>query len=172
MYTELQQKADTDELTSLHNRRAFFELASREVERAHRFNHPLSALMIDLDNFKMVNDNFGHPVGDQLLVAIADVFRNSLRNIDLAARYGGDEFIVLLPENNIDSAKEVAQRLCKMIKSVAIDTPTGKARVGASIGVSTLTENNSQLSSLIEVADRALYHAKEYGRGRVVTSQG
>ncbi len=172
MYTELQQKADTDELTSLRNRRAFFELAGREVERAHRFNHPLSALMIDLDNFKKVNDNFGHPVGDQLLVAIADIFRNNLRNIDLAARYGGDEFIVLLPENNLESAKEVAQRLCKQIKTVSIDTPTGKARVGASIGVSTLSENNNQLTSLIEIADRALYHAKEYGRGRVVTSQG
>jgi len=119
-----------------------------------------------------VNDNFGHPVGDQLLVAIADVFRNNLRNIDLAARYGGDEFVVLLPENSLEAAKEVAQRLCKLIKAVVIETPTGKARVGASIGVSTLNENSNQLSSLIEIADRALYHAKEYGRDRVVTSEG
>jgi diguanylate cyclase (GGDEF)-like protein len=172
LYSELQQKADTDELTKLRNRRAFFDMASREVERAHRFHHPLSALMIDLDNFKLVNDNFGHPVGDLILIAIADVFRKHLRNIDLVARYGGDEFIILLPENKLENAREVANRLVKEIKATAIETQNGKARVGVSIGVSTLTPECDNLTSLIEVADRALYHAKEYGRGRVVTSQG
>jgi diguanylate cyclase (GGDEF)-like protein/PAS domain S-box-containing protein len=170
LYSELQQKANTDELTGLRNRRSFFELGGREVERAIRFGHPLSALMIDLDFFKQVNDTFGHPVGDRLMVVIADQFRRSLRNVDLVARYGGDEFVALLPENGLSSAMEVAHRLKLAIENASIETAQGKARVGVSIGVAELNEHNRNLSSLIENADRALYHAKQYGRSKVVKS--
>lgn len=170
LYAELLHKADTDELTGLRNRRSFFELGGREVERAIRFEHPLSAMMIDLDYFKKVNDTFGHPVGDRLMVEVADQFRKNLRNVDLVARYGGDEFVSLLPENDMDSAMEVAKRLKKAIESVSVETAHGKAHVGVSIGVAELTEATRSLSALIESADRALYHAKQYGRSRVVKS--
>jgi diguanylate cyclase (GGDEF)-like protein/PAS domain S-box-containing protein len=170
LYSELQHKADTDELTGLRNRRSLFELGGREVERANRFSHPLSALMIDLDYFKTVNDSFGHPVGDRLLITLADQFRKSLRNVDLVARYGGDEFVALLPENDLDSAMEVAKRLQKAIESTWVETAQGKAKVSASIGVASLNPSVKNLSSLIESADRALYHAKQYGRSRIVSS--
>ena len=170
LYAELLQKADTDGLTGLRNRRSFFELGAREVERAIRFQHPLSALMIDLDYFKQVNDTFGHPVGDRLVMAIADQFRSKLRNVDLVARYGGDEFVALLPENDLTSSMEVAKRLKSAIEGAYVETAHGKAHVGVSIGVAELNENVHNLSALIESADRALYHAKQYGRSRVVKS--
>jgi len=170
LYSEVQQKADTDELTGLRNRRSLFELGSREVERAVRFKYPLSILMIDLDYFKQVNDNFGHPVGDRLLVALADQFRHNLRNVDLIGRYGGDEFIALLPENDLEHALIIARRLMKAINDAKIETAHGKASVGASIGVATLSGETTTLSGLIEKADQALYKAKEAGRGLVVSA--
>jgi diguanylate cyclase (GGDEF)-like protein/PAS domain S-box-containing protein len=170
LYSETQLKADTDELTGLKNRRSFFEMGSREIERAIRFKHPLSALMIDLDNFKDVNDNFGHPVGDRLLKELADVFKSKLRNVDLIARYGGDEFIVLLPENDLSGAKDVANRICNSIGKIRIETNQGKARVTASIGVASLDKDMTTLSALVEHADRALYNAKKFGKNRVVSN--
>jgi diguanylate cyclase (GGDEF)-like protein/PAS domain S-box-containing protein len=163
LYSETQLKADTDELTGLKNRRSFFEMGSREIERAIRFKHPLAALMIDLDNFKDVNDNFGHPVGDRLLKELADVFKGKLRNVDLIARYGGDEFIVLLPENDIKAATDVAERICHSIAKI-------KAKVTASIGVAILDKGMTTLSALVEHADRALYNAKKFGKNRIVSN--
>jgi diguanylate cyclase (GGDEF)-like protein/PAS domain S-box-containing protein len=170
LYSETQLKADTDELTGLKNRRSFFEMGSREIERAIRFKHYLSALMIDLDNFKDINDNFGHPVGDRLLKELAEVFKGKLRNVDLIARYGGDEFIVLLPENDITAAKDVADRICHSIEKIRIETSQGKARVTASIGVASLDKDMTTLSALVEQADRALYNAKKFGKNRVVSN--
>lgn len=169
LYSEVQQKADTDELTGLRNRRSLFELGSREVERAIRFNRPLSVLMIDLDYFKQINDSFGHPVGDRLLVKLAEQFRHKLRNVDLVGRYGGDEFIAILPENTIQVAEEIAHRLLSAIESVSIETAQGKATISASIGIAELNDEVTTLSALIERADRALYDAKESGRSRVVS---
>ena len=145
-------------------------MGSREIERAIRFNHPLAALMIDLDNFKDVNDNFGHPVGDRLLKELAEVFRGQIADVDLIARYGGDEFIVLLPENDTIAATEVADRICHSIMKIRIETAQGKARVTASIGVASLDKGMSTLSALIEQADRALYNAKKFGKNRVVSN--
>jgi diguanylate cyclase (GGDEF)-like protein/PAS domain S-box-containing protein len=170
LYSETQLKADTDELTGLKNRRSFFEMGSREIERAIRFKHYLSALMIDLDNFKEINDNYGHPVGDRLLKELAEVFKSKLRNVDLIARYGGDEFIVLLPENDITAATDVADRICHSIEKIRIETTQGKARVTASIGVASLDKDMTTLSALVEQADRALYNAKRFGKNRVVSN--
>ncbi len=171
LYSEVQQKADTDELTALRNRRSLFELGSREVERAVRFKRPLSVLMIDLDYFKQVNDNFGHQVGDRMLVALADLFRRKLRNVDLIGRYGGDEFIAILPESTIHQSKEIANRLLSGIESLNIETAQGMAKVSACIGITELSDEMATLPALIEQADRALYHAKETGRSRVVCSK-
>lgn len=170
LYSETQKKADTDSLTGLKNRRSFFEMGAREIERAIRFEHPLSALMIDLDHFKDVNDTYGHPIGDKLLVELAEVFRTKLRNVDLVARYGGDEFIILLPENNLKAAMEVGGRLRQNLEKAHVITGQGKASVTASIGVAALTEGMTTLSALIEAADRALYNAKKFGKNRVISN--
>ncbi len=170
LYSETQLKADTDELTGLKNRRSFFEMGSREIERAIRFKHPLAALMIDLDNFKDINDNFGHPVGDRLLKELAEVFKSKLRNVDLIARYGGDEFIILLPENDIKAATDVADRMCHSIGKIRIETTQGKAKITASIGVASLEKDMTTLSALVEHADRALYNAKKFGKNRIVSN--
>jgi diguanylate cyclase (GGDEF)-like protein len=171
LYSEVQQKADTDELTGLRNRRSLFELGSREVERAVRFKRPLSVLMIDLDYFKQVNDSFGHQVGDRMLIALADLFRHKLRNVDLIGRYGGDEFIAILPESAIRQSEEIAHRLLSGIESLSIETAQGMAKVSACIGIAEITDAVVTLPTLIEQADRALYHAKEAGRSRVVFSK-
>jgi diguanylate cyclase (GGDEF)-like protein len=171
LYSEVQQKADTDELTGLRNRRSLFELGSREVERAVRFKRPLSVLMIDLDYFKQVNDSFGHQVGDRMLVALAELFRHKLRNVDLIGRYGGDEFIAILPESAIRQSEEIAHRLLSGIESLSIETAQGMAKVSACIGIAEITDAVVTLPALIEQADRALYHAKEAGRSRVVCSE-
>lgn len=170
LYSETQKKADTDELTGLKNRRSFFEMGAREIERAIRFKHPLSALMIDLDQFKQVNDTFGHPVGDKLLVELSDVFRKKLRNVDLVARYGGDEFIILLPENDLKAAMEVGGRLRQTLEKARVETEKGKASITASIGVASFSEQMTTLSALIEAADRALYNAKKFGKNRVISN--
>jgi diguanylate cyclase (GGDEF)-like protein/PAS domain S-box-containing protein len=168
LYSATQLKAETDELTGLKNRRNFFEMGAREVERAARFNHALSVLMIDLDGFKEINDTFGHPVGDRLLKELADVLKSKLRNVDLIARYGGDEFIILLPENDSKGAIDAAERICRNLEQVKIETAQGMAKVTASVGVASLGDTITTLSGLIEQADRALYTAKKFGKNRVV----
>ncbi len=168
LYSATQLKAETDELTGLKNRRSFFEMGAREVERAARFNHALSVLMIDLDGFKEINDTFGHPVGDRLLTRLADVLKCKLRNVDLIARYGGDEFIILLPENDSKGAIDAAERICRNLEQVKIETAQGMATVTASVGVASLGDTLTTLSGLIEQADRALYTAKKFGKNRVV----
>ncbi len=168
LYTEVQRQAITDPLTGIYNRRGFFELGRREVERAHRFGRPLTALMIDIDLFKQVNDTQGHLIGDQVLASVASLIEHELRQVDLPGRYGGDEFIALLPETDLNNAYQAAERLRKNINRGVYLTDTEPVHISASIGLAELQKTGDTLETLIERADQALYSAKQSGRNRTV----
>ncbi len=170
LFAEVNQLAVTDPLTHLYNRRYFFNLARVELERARRYSHQLSIIMLDIDLFKRVNDSFGHLAGDEVLVALSECVRNTLRQVDLAARYGGEEFVILLPETELDSATTTAKRLCEAIHDLQVSYNGKFISVTVSVGVSSL-ENQviTDVSKMLDQADQAMYAAKEKGRNQVVT---
>ena len=160
-----EEAAFTDHLTGLANRRRFERQLEREVGRMERFAHPFSLLMIDIDNFKSLNDDFGHDAGDDAIRRISRVLREGTRGIDLAARIGGEEFAVLLVETSKDGGLEVAERLRKAIKLLEIP----KARnITASFGVAECPSDAQTAAGILKAADVALYEAKRNGRDRVV----
>lgn len=157
----------TDSLTKLYNSRHFFQQMNHEIERSERYQHPLSIMLLDIDDFKKYNDTYGHLEGDNALLAVAEVIRNSLRSTDSAFRFGGEEFTVILPETDVEEALEVAERLKKNISEAWL-LPSSKLRscVTASIGVSKYVPGEP-LSILIERTDGAMYSAKKMGKDRV-----
>ncbi|HBY98972.1 MAG TPA: hypothetical protein DEP84_34335 [Chloroflexi bacterium] len=167
LFGEVQRLAVTDGLTGLANRRQFFELAEREFERTRRYERPLSAIMLDIDRFKHVNDSYGHAVGDQVLRAVARRCRDNLRDVDLLARYGGEEFAALLPESDLDGACEVAHRLCRCVAEAPFESDWGPLAVTISVGVASVTDDCPDVATLLNRADVALYEAKNTGRNRV-----
>ena len=160
-----EEAAFTDHLTGLANRRRFERQLEREVGRVLRFGHPFSLLMIDIDNFKNLNDTFGHDAGDDAIRRISRILREGTRGIDLAARVGGEEFAVLLVETSQVAGSEVAERLRMAIKG--LETPSG-ARITASFGVAECPTDAQTASEIFKAADVALYQAKRNGRDRVV----
>jgi diguanylate cyclase (GGDEF)-like protein len=166
-YREMQVLAVTDSLTSLLNRRHFFELAGREFDRARRYRHPLSALMTDIDRFKQFNDRYGHATGDQVLRSVAKLCRKSLRDIDIIGRYGGEEFAVILPETGVEAAWHAAERLRRSVAAMQIETDHGRLSVTLSVGVAAATPDCPNLQTLVERADAAMYLAKDAGRNVV-----
>jgi diguanylate cyclase (GGDEF)-like protein len=166
LHAAVQKQAVTDTLTKLYNRRGLFEIAQREVMRAHRFQRPLSALLLDIDMFKHINDTYGHLVGDQILAGISGEFLKELRQVDLVGRYGGDEFLALLPETELDQAMQIAERLRKTISEIVFTTATTQVKITISVGVAALGSEDT-LEMLIKNTDLALYRAKEEGRNKV-----
>jgi len=164
---DVQRLAITDPLTGLYNQRHFSTVAEKELRRACRYGRPLSAIMLDIDRFKRANDTYGHTVGDHLLQEVAQSFRQELRRVDVVGRYGGDEFVVMLPENDLDAARQVAERLRKSIARRQIATPKGSAKITASLGVAAVDCEETSLEQLLARADQALYAAKQSGRNRV-----
>lgn len=164
LFNEVQQLAITDPLTHLFNRRKFEELSTKEFERSHRYRHPLSLLMIDLDQFKQVNDTFGHIVGDQVIAGLASLCRNGLRSNDLLARYGGEEFIILLPETTAEKAMATAERLREDCVQTEFSTNQGNISISISVGVAEITRDCASVETLIDRADQALYVSKNNGR--------
>ena len=164
----------TDGLTGLYNYRHFQERLTNEFQRAQRFSNDLGLIMIDLDNFKLVNDTYGHQVGDEVLAKTADLVRHSIRVVDTPARYGGEEFAVILPQADLASTIQVAERIKNSLErfSRVQDIASG-LRVTASIGVSGYPESDiNQPEDLIRVADQSLYRAKEIGKNRIVIGRG
>ena len=159
-----QEAAFTDHLTGLANRRRFERQLDREVARTERYGHPFCLLLIDIDNFKGVNDTYGHDAGDEALRMVANVIQSGTRGIDTGARIGGDEFAVILPETNLARGLEVAERLRAAIAALSID-PAG--RITASLGVAGLPTCADSGSKLRTAADAALYDAKHAGRDNV-----
>jgi len=165
-----EMRAETDALTGLPNRRAIDATLKRMVAQASRTMLPLSALMIDLDHFKTINDLYGHDHGDQALAAMGALLRDSLRASDFAGRQGGEEFIVLLPATDSEGAAKLAENLRKAIEALQVNGL--EHRLSASIGVATFPDICSNATNLVRMADRALYSAKERGRNRVEIATG
>jgi len=171
---QLQQERDaavedsiTDSLTRIYNR-GYFDLSCKGfLQHARRNHEPLSLLLIDIDFFKAVNDTFGHPCGDAVLIRVAQVMKNALRETDFVARYGGEEFICVLPHANMLQAHQAAEKLRFAVASELFDEMDGKS-VTVSIGLSALKDNDSDLQAMVERADKSLYRAKETGRNRIV----
>jgi diguanylate cyclase (GGDEF)-like protein len=167
LFSRAQELAATDAVTRLYNRHRFFELAEREFKRAHRYERPLTILMIDIDHFKVINDTYGHAVGDETLFNIARCIHNELRETDILGRYGGDEFIAILPEANLEQGEMIAKRLCEQLRHIKVKSSTaGKPEITASIGIAGLSPAHGCLSDLLRHADQGLYAAKEAGRDR------
>ena len=163
-----QKMASFDPLTKLFNRRHFFNLAEIEFERANRYKHDLAVMMIDLDHFKLINDQYGHLIGDDMLTFVADLCRQNLRKIDVIGRYGGEEFVVLLPQTDKQNALASANRLCDVIAKAYMTTNKGDINTTVSIGVSVNGASIERLEMLFDLADQALYQAKRNGRNQVI----
>ena len=169
---ELEQLARTDAVTGLLNRRAFHDELGVEFRRSQRYGRAFSLLMIDIDHFKLINDDHGHQFGDFVLAELSGVLRASLRESDIVARYGGEEFVVMLPETPGEDALGVAEKLRAAVASRAFARAGHGAAVTVSIGLCSLA--GRQLESedeLVRAADEALYEAKRAGRDRVVTAE-
>jgi diguanylate cyclase (GGDEF)-like protein/PAS domain S-box-containing protein len=167
-HEELERRAYTDDLTGLANRRYFLEQAESELTRTLRYDRELSILMIDLDHFKLVNDTYGHKVGDLVLQRLSELCRATLRDVDIVGRIGGEEFAVLLPETGSEQAMEAAERLRAALAAAHVTLNGGlPLRSTASFGVTTLREKDTNIDTLLNQADQALYRAKNEGRNRV-----
>lgn len=162
----------TDEWTSLYNARFLRRCLAEEVERANRYHHPVSLVFMDLDHFKNVNDKHGHSVGSAVLREVADVLWTIVRNTDRPTRYGGDEFVVVMPETDKRGAYVLSERIRETIATKAFVTNDGvDVRITASVGIATFPDDASDASSLLDMADRAMYMAKARGRNTIVQAQ-
>ena len=165
----LETLSNIDPLTGLYNRRFFVNALEKEFERLKRYNRTLSLLMIDMDHFKSINDKCGHPVGDRVLTVVSRILTTGLRRMDVCARYGGDEFITMLPETDKTGAVAVAQRYLNNIREYAATDICGKIKnVSCSIGIAYLPESAiNSISEFLKSADEALYISKNTGRNKI-----
>jgi len=169
LHETVQRQAVTDELTGLWNVRQLHDVLDNEFERARRFSSSLGLAMLDIDDFKLVNDTYGHQQGDQVLAAVARVLRDFSRDIDTPARYGGEEMAVVLPQAETEGAAQLAERMREAIEGLRIPRVDGAGHlaVTASFGVAAIPDSAAEKASLIAAADAALYRAKRAGKNRV-----
>ena len=171
---QLKQQAQTDAKTGLANARHFTALGTEEVERAGRFNRPLAVIMADLDHFKRINDTYGHLAGDTVLQGLGTIIRTSMRQYDLAGRFGGEEFALALPETGPAEALALAERLRQAVEAARLEVPSTPTpvQVTLSLGVACFPADATTLPELLHAADVAVYQAKLGGRNRVVGAAG
>jgi diguanylate cyclase (GGDEF)-like protein len=167
---DLERLAMTDELTGIANRRAFFAFADRELKKARRYSEPVSFLMMDIDHFKLVNDRYGHDAGDAALKTVALIVQNHVRGVDVAARLGGEEFGILMPNTALADAAKSADRLRATVAEASCDFKDVSLSMTISVGVASLGGSATDLDSIMKAADEALYRAKAAGRNRVETA--
>ncbi|WP_249148084.1 sensor domain-containing diguanylate cyclase [Bradyrhizobium sp. AUGA SZCCT0177] len=165
---QMEELATIDSMTGLYNRRHFMALAAAEWSRFQRYYRPISVLMIDVDHFKSVNDRYGHAIGDDALIAVANACLEGKRSSDIVGRLGGEEFAMLLPETDLYQARIVADRICKAVAASTLKADEVHFRVTASIGFAAATVSMPGFEALLKAADQALYQAKDQGRNRVV----
>ena len=168
---ELHQQATTDPLTGILNRRAFFEKANQEVARSQRYLKTLSILMLDIDHFKLINDNFGHHNGDKVLRRFAQEAKKPLRTNDYISRVGGEEFAITLPETDLASANKIAERVRHIVQELKIPIDQHLIDLTVSIGVAEYDPEETDIHPTLQRADQALYRAKEAGRNRVLLEE-
>ena len=156
----------------MNNRHFFWENLNNTIALAEENNHAVTVMLFDLDRFKEVNDTYGHATGDQVLIALADTLREVLRSADLCGRYGGEEFVCLLPETTEIEARVVAERLRMAMAEQTIATAEGELHFTVSIGLAEAEPGDSTVETLIQRADVAMYEAKAAGRNRVVSCSG
>jgi len=172
MEDELQRLATTDSLTGLANRRAFFAEADRARSQCLRYGHPYTAMMLDIDHFKAINDNFGHDVGDEVLKLVSAEMQQQIRDVDFLGRLGGEEFAIVLPETNLETAIIVAERVRVAVEAFSLQTEQGEVTFTISIGVTPLSDAEESNEQLIKQADELLYQAKHNGRNRIESGAG
>ncbi len=164
---ELEYYATTDDLTSLWNRRCFFEHADKEVARAHRYQRPTVLVMMDIDFFKEVNDQYGHQVGDEVLRAVARIVRENVRSHDIVGRVGGEEFAIVMPETQLEEGRELCERLRGAIATNKVEAHGRSVMVTISMGVSSVEAEERGVGGAMIRADQALYDAKNQGRNQI-----
>ncbi|WP_286714641.1 sensor domain-containing diguanylate cyclase [Marinobacter sp. tcs-11] len=167
---QLAKLSMTDRLTGLLNRGTWENLVDAEYERFRRYGQATSLVMFDIDHFKPVNDTYGHLAGDEVIRHTADVTRNNIRQSDSAGRYGGEEFGIILPETDAESARVICERIREAIENSTVSTTAGDIRYTVSMGIAQLTETPENYMQWMQKADEALYKAKESGRNKVVIS--
>ncbi len=167
---ELAKMSRIDGLTQIYNRRHWQESLKQEYAKARRHDKKLSLIMLDLDYFKLLNDNYGHQCGDMVLIEVSKLITTLLRIEDIFGRYGGEEFAIVLPETNITGALELAERICSKVAEQALYYNDERLNITISLGVAQLSSNESSYEELITYADNALYQAKEQGRNQVCTT--
>lgn len=164
---EMRQLAERDGLTGLLNRRAFDQQLSAEAARFERYRRPFAVILMDIDHFKKVNDQYGHDAGDIVIRKFAEIIASSLRDVDVAARYGGEEFALLLPETDKSHAVEIAERIRRKVEASHIDIKVSAIGVTSSAGVASVPDRGVDPTNVVKTADQLLYEAKRAGRNRV-----
>lgn len=169
LYQYARKLAERDSLTLLYNHGTFHSRLSYELDRGGRYSRPMSVIMLDIDAFKIVNDNFGHATGDRILKMVAGVINAHTRKTDISARYGGDEFAIILPETDLDAAHSIAKRICTGMKGLRVDTGRGgEISVTASFGIASCDHDSPSRNRIVEIADTLMYSAKKEGIGEIV----
>ena len=172
MFGLVKSLAEKDSLTLLYNHGAFHEKLAIELERANRYARPMAVIMMDLDHFKEINDRYGHATGDRVLALVAGALGAHLRKTDIAARYGGDEFAVILPETDLSSAAAIAERVAEGISNVRLDIGGESViSITASVGYASCSHDASGRGEILNVADRLMYESKRRGPGGVLGMQ-
>lgn len=168
LYQKMSDLATTDDLTHLYNFRYLDQILEIEIRRCHRYRSAVSLIFLDLDHFKLVNDQYGHLMGSQVLIEVANLLVKSLRDVDIIARYGGDEFVVILPETNVETTNRIAHRVRNAIRSFEFLKKEGLAlHLSASFGIAGFPEHAKNKTDLIRLADQAMYKAKVMGRDKI-----
>ncbi|MFH2103313.1 MAG: diguanylate cyclase [Chloroflexota bacterium] len=170
LYQEVQRLATLDPLTGCYNRRYFHVVADQELQRAIRYHRPFALFILDIDHFKRLNDTYGHPVGDKVLCALVELCQQKLRSTDIIGRYGGDEFVILMPELDAQGALQAGERLRKLIEEFRVTTTAGDISLTVSIGVASVNaegENPDSIDPLMNRADEALYAVKSSNRNSI-----
>lgn len=165
---DLEYLANTDSLTDIFNRRNFYRLSEVEFQLAHKYNHTFSLLLLDLDDFKSINDTFGHNAGDEVLRELSKTIKNTIRHNDIFARHGGEEFTLLLRQTQAETGIKIAEKIRHNIEAMEVISETGSIKITASIGVTQFSNRFDHFDQLVMLADEALYDAKEKGRNCVV----